>query len=77
MISAAPATTDTPRSHITNMASLECLSDIGLDVEVLKAGTPQETSEHTRWCHTMSGEEYARMYCYGNGAARAVSCGIS
>jgi hypothetical protein len=76
MISAASATADTPRSHVTNMATLECLSDIGLDVEVLKAGTDQEIFQHSRWAHTMTGEEYARIHCYGNVPERAVSCGV-
>lgn len=74
MISAAVATAETPRSHVTNPATLECLSDIGLDVEVQKAGTDQEVFQHSRWAHSMTGEEYARIHCYGNIPERAVSC---
>jgi hypothetical protein len=73
MISAATTTSDTPRAHVTNMATLECLSDLGLDIEVLKSGTDQELFEHSRWARTMTGEEYARIHCYGNVPERAVS----
>ncbi|SCO46664.1 related to phenol 2-monooxygenase [Fusarium fujikuroi] len=34
MVGAAPGTANTPRAHITNMAALECLRDIGLDRDV-------------------------------------------
>jgi len=66
IIAAAPGTADTPRAHITNMAGLECLRDIGLEDEALKAATPSYNMEHTRWCHSMAGEEYARMYSWGH-----------
>ena len=76
MISAAATTAETPRSHVTNPATLECLSDIGLDVEVLKVGTNQEVFQHSRWAHSMIGEEYARIHCYGNVPERTVSYGL-
>jgi hypothetical protein len=28
---------------------------------------------HTRWCHSMAGEEYARVYSWGNDPERKVS----
>ena len=27
---------------------------------------------HTRWCHSMAGEEYARKYSWGHDPARKV-----
>lgn len=27
---------------------------------------------HTRWCHSMAGEEYARVYSWGNDPVRKV-----
>ena len=61
MIAAAPGTADTPRAHITNMAALECLRDIGLEEECLAQATKSENMEHTRWCYSMAGEEFARI----------------
>ncbi|KAF2847887.1 hypothetical protein T440DRAFT_509901 [Plenodomus tracheiphilus IPT5] len=70
MIAAAPSTSDTPRAHITNMAALECLRDIGLEDEVLKAGSTHGCMEHTRWCRSMAGEEYARIHSWGHDPQR-------
>ncbi|KAL4812579.1 FAD binding domain-containing protein [Aspergillus spinulosporus] len=71
MVSAAPGTADTPRAHITNMAALECLRDLGLDREILKVACDGEQHMvHTRWCHSMAGEEYARIYSWGNDPRR-------
>lgn len=71
MISAAPGTANTPRAHITNMAALECLRDIGLDQEIDKvASSGEHHMVHTRWCHSMAGEEYARIHSWGNDPKR-------
>ncbi|KAF2180248.1 hypothetical protein K469DRAFT_753481 [Zopfia rhizophila CBS 207.26] len=70
MIAAAPGTADTPRAHITNMAALECLRDIGLEEECVKAATKGDNMTHTRWCRSMAGEEFARIYSWGNDPAR-------
>ncbi|KAK0708638.1 FAD binding domain-containing protein [Lasiosphaeris hirsuta] len=66
IIASAPGTASTPRAHITSMAGLECLRDIGLEQECLSAATPSKNMEHTRWCRTMAGEEYARLYSWGH-----------
>ncbi|KAK3388506.1 FAD binding domain-containing protein [Sordaria brevicollis] len=65
LIAAAPGTADTPRAHITNMAALECLRDIELEQECRNAGTNSKHMEHTRWCRSMAGEEFARVYSWG------------
>ncbi|KAK1758585.1 FAD binding domain-containing protein [Echria macrotheca] len=70
MISAAPGCAETPRAHITNMAALECLRDIGLDKQCVEAASPGHNMAHTRWCHSMAGEEYARLYSWGNDPKR-------
>ncbi|RHZ50596.1 uncharacterized protein CDV56_104150 [Aspergillus thermomutatus] len=71
MISAAPGTAHTPRAHITNLAALECLRDIGLDKEVNKVASSGERHMlHTRWCYSMAGEEFARIYSWGNDPRR-------
>ena len=70
MISAAPGTADTPRAHITNMSALEALRDIGLGDECYRLGKQGEQTKHYRWCETMAGEEYARIYSWGNDPKR-------
>ncbi|EXJ87569.1 hypothetical protein A1O3_04529 [Capronia epimyces CBS 606.96] len=70
MISTAPGTANTPRAHITNMAALECLRDIGLDKELEDLSSKGHCMIHTRWCHSMAGEEYARIHSWGNAPNR-------
>ncbi|CAK7227591.1 hypothetical protein SCUCBS95973_006593 [Sporothrix curviconia] len=70
MISAAPGTANTPRAHITNIAALECLRDIGLDTDLKQVSSDGSCMLHTRWCHSMAGAEYARVYSWGNDPKR-------
>ncbi|PHH67606.1 hypothetical protein CDD80_705 [Ophiocordyceps camponoti-rufipedis] len=70
VIGAASGTADTPRAHITNMAALECLRDIGLEREVERVASRFGCMEHTRWCHSMAGEEFARVYAWGHDPRR-------
>lgn len=70
MVSRVSGTANTPRAHITSMAALECLRDIGLDIECNDAATHGDCMVHTRWCHSMAGEEYARIHSWGNDPAR-------
>ncbi|KAK4663352.1 hypothetical protein QC763_607800 [Podospora pseudopauciseta] len=70
IISAASGTAHTPRAHITNMAALECLRDIGLDRQCIDVGAAGNHMVHTRWCHSMAGDEYARLYSWGNDPKR-------
>ena len=51
----------------------DCLRDIGVDVECYKLGTGGECMTHTRWCNSMAGEEYCRIYSWGNDPKRKVS----
>lgn len=70
LISAAPTTSQTPRAHITNPACFECLRDIGLEERAISLATDGDNMVHTRWCHDMTGEEYARIYSWGNDPKR-------
>ncbi|KAJ5569118.1 FAD binding domain-containing protein [Penicillium hetheringtonii] len=71
MISSSPGTANTPRAHITNMAAPECLRDIGLYDELKNLGSKgADHMQHTRWCHSMAGKEYARIYSWGNDPRR-------
>ena len=73
MIAAAPGTAKEPRAHITNSAALESLRDIGLDEELVKVGTQHGNMEHARFCKSMTGEEYGRIYSWGHDPATKVS----
>ena len=66
VISNSPGTAREPRAHITNPAALECLRDIGLEAECMRNATPGDCMQHTRWCHDMAGEEFARIHSWGN-----------
>ncbi|KAJ9132452.1 FAD binding domain-containing protein [Pleurostoma richardsiae] len=70
VVGAAPGTANTPRAHITNMAALECLRDIGLDRDVEQVSSKGHCMIHTRWCHSMAGAEYGRIYSWGNDPKR-------
>ncbi|PTB35002.1 hypothetical protein M441DRAFT_74626 [Trichoderma asperellum CBS 433.97] len=70
MIGAVPGTANTPRAHITNMAAVECLRDIGLDKDIDQVSSKGHCMVHTRWCHSMAGEEYARIHSWGNDPTR-------
>ncbi|KIW37179.1 uncharacterized protein PV06_10798 [Exophiala oligosperma] len=69
VIGMTSTTAETPRAHITNMAALECLRDIGLEEDCRELASPKESMMHTRWGYSMAGEEYARLYAWGNGPA--------
>ncbi|KAH8647978.1 FAD binding domain-containing protein [Xylariales sp. PMI_506] len=71
MIATSPGTADTPRAHITNMAALECLRDIGLEAACLAVASPHHTIAHTRWSHSMAGVEYGRIPSWGHDPYRA------
>ncbi|RMD43448.1 hypothetical protein DV735_g1598, partial [Chaetothyriales sp. CBS 134920] len=70
MISNQSSTSQTPRAHITNPACFECLRDINLEQECLAQATEGNCMVHTRWCHDMAGEEYGRVYSWGNDPKR-------
>ncbi len=73
MVSHDPSNADTPRAHITSMAALDCLRDIGLDTECYALGTSGDSMVHTRWANSMAGDEYARIYSWGNDPRRKVT----
>ena len=70
MLASSPGTAATPRAHITNAAALECLRDIGLERECIQVASPNSSMQHTRWCRTMAGEEFARIHSWGNDPSR-------
>ncbi|OCT43994.1 2,4-dichlorophenol 6-monooxygenase [Cladophialophora carrionii] len=60
LIDKAPSTTADARAHFTNMATVECFRDIGLEKEILRLGTSYDNMPFRRYCHTVHGLEYFR-----------------
>lgn len=52
--------------------SKECLRDIGLDEQLRELSSKAHCMIHTRWCHSMAGEEYARIHSWGHAPERKV-----
>ena len=66
VISRHRRTANTPRAHVFNQRAMEVMRDAGLE-DVLKAvSSPAHFMEHTSWTHSLAGEEYGRMYAFGN-----------
>ncbi|KAK3314162.1 FAD binding domain-containing protein [Apodospora peruviana] len=65
MISSAPGTADTPRAHLINPFTVECLADIGLDEDVRRLATTNTSFRSIRWAQSMAGTEYGRVLYWG------------
>jgi hypothetical protein len=62
-----------PPENISLIAGYaECLRDIDLEAECIRNATPGHYLQHQRWCYSMTGEEYARKYAWGNDPKRMV-----
>jgi 2,4-dichlorophenol 6-monooxygenase len=70
MISRHRSTAESPRAHITNQRTMECLRDAGLERECMAYASPPGHIEHTFWLRSMAGEELARAYSWGNDPER-------
>ncbi|GAB4261304.1 MAG: FAD-dependent monooxygenase [Pararhodobacter sp.] len=59
---------NTPRAHITNQRALECVRDLGLEVEneCYLYGTHQDLMGENVFCESLAGEELGRMKSWGN-----------
>lgn len=60
IINKEPYTTAEPRAHVTNMATLECFRDIGIEEECVGYGTSYSKMPFRRYCHSILGQEYFR-----------------
>ncbi|KAF2095786.1 phenol 2-monooxygenase [Rhizodiscina lignyota] len=65
MISSAPGTADTPRAHLLNPMAMECLRELGLEDDAVRMGVTGPPLEYMRWCYSMVGEEYGKIYAWG------------
>lgn len=59
-------TANTPRAHIFNQRAMEVLRDVGIESQMQAVASSAADMEHTSWSNTLSGEEYGRMWSWGN-----------
>ncbi|KAJ4983886.1 2,4-dichlorophenol 6-monooxygenase [Stagonosporopsis vannaccii] len=59
-------TANTPRAHIFNQRAMEVLRDAGLERYLEKVATPANEMQHTSWLDSLAGEEYGRLWAWGN-----------
>jgi 2,4-dichlorophenol 6-monooxygenase len=57
---------DTPRAHITNQRTMEILRDLGVEQAAVARSTGQTLMANNVFCHSLAGEEFGRLYSWGN-----------
>lgn len=72
MITRDRHTAPQPRAHFTNMATLECLRDIGLEQEYRQVGMSRDHYGDYRYCYTLNGADITRMHSFGRRPDRLV-----
>ena len=65
-VSRHKSTANTPRAHIFNQRGMEVLRAAGLEERAKEVATDPENMAHTTWSNTLAGEEYGRMWAWGN-----------
>lgn len=66
VISRHRGTANTPRAHIFNQRAMEALRDAQIEEELSKVASDTRYMMHTSWLHSLNGEEYGRLYAWGN-----------
>lgn len=61
---------NTPRAHITNQRAMEVLRDLGIEDAAKLYATPQAKMANNVFCYSLAGEEFGRMYSWGNHPSR-------
>ena len=61
---------DTPRAHITNQRAMEILRDLGLEEKAVAQAAPQHLMANNVFCESLAGEEFGRLYSWGNHPSR-------
>ncbi|KAI1490735.1 putative FAD dependent oxidoreductase [Biscogniauxia mediterranea] len=59
-------TANTPRAHIVNQRAMEVLRDAGLEEIMKQVATPATKLEHASWLNKLNGEEFGRLWAFGN-----------
>jgi 2-polyprenyl-6-methoxyphenol hydroxylase-like FAD-dependent oxidoreductase len=62
VISSAPGTADTPRAHLVNPFTLECLRDISVEDEVMRLSLPPEMIGAFRFSRSLLGKEFGKVH---------------
>ncbi|WP_167132571.1 FAD-dependent oxidoreductase [Paramicrobacterium chengjingii] len=62
---------DSPRAHITNQRTMEVLRTVGLEDACRTQSSPRELMANHVLCTSIAGNEFARMWSWGNDPARA------
>ncbi|KAH7139930.1 putative FAD dependent oxidoreductase [Dactylonectria estremocensis] len=57
---------NTPRAHIFNQRAMEVLRDAGIEGNLADIATPAHDMQHTSWLNALNGEEYGRLWAWGN-----------
>lgn len=68
---------NTPRAHITNQRAMEVLRDLGIEDKAKLYATPQSQMANNVFCYSLAGEEFARMYSWGNHPSRKADYDLS
>jgi 2,4-dichlorophenol 6-monooxygenase len=61
---------DSPRAHITNQRTMEVLRAVGLEDAVRAQANSRELMANQVLCTTLAGEEFGRVWSWGNEPAR-------
>ena len=64
-------TAHTPRAHIVNQRTVEIFRHMGIEDELLAAGTPQHLMSNNVWATSLAGLEVARLQTWGTSPERA------
>ncbi|KAH7095479.1 FAD binding domain-containing protein [Paraphoma chrysanthemicola] len=59
-------TANTPRAHLVNQRAMEVFRDAGLEEKFKVQATTSEYIQHISWLNTLNGEEYGRLWSFGN-----------
>jgi 2,4-dichlorophenol 6-monooxygenase len=57
---------DTPRAHITNQRTMEVMRDLDLEAKIVAQSSHQEMMANNVFCYSLAGEEFGRIYSWGN-----------
>lgn len=66
VVSKHRSTANTPRAHVFNQRAMEVLRDAGVAAMAQELACSSLHMQHTSWSNSLSGEEYGRMWSFGN-----------
>lgn len=63
-------TANTPRAHIFNQRAMEVMRDLEIEEELTSIASDASHMAHTSWLHSLTGQEYGRLWSWGSDPAR-------